>query len=91
MHGRLLQTDSICRGRYASPGAIDVHVFHLRQRLAPCDIAIISVHGHGYRTSGPRDRHGADCDWPRSAVISRVGALMRARTPSNFRLRGMFF
>jgi hypothetical protein len=45
----LLRAESICRARYASPGAIDVHVLHLRQRLAPYDIAIISVHGHGYR------------------------------------------
>jgi hypothetical protein len=48
----LLRTDSICKSRYPSPGAIDVHIFHLRQRLAPHDIAIISVHGHGYRLSG---------------------------------------
>jgi hypothetical protein len=51
----LLRTDSICKSRYPSPGAIDVHVFHLRRRLAPHDIAIISVHGHGYRLS-PEDR-----------------------------------
>jgi hypothetical protein len=43
---------SICKGRYASPGAVDVHIFHLRQRLAPHDIAILSVLGQGYRLSG---------------------------------------
>jgi DNA-binding response OmpR family regulator len=51
----MLRQGNICRGRYASPGAIDVHVFNLRRRLAPHDIAIVSVHGHGYRLS-PEDR-----------------------------------
>jgi DNA-binding response OmpR family regulator len=48
----LVRQGSLCRGRYPSPGSIDVHVFNLRRRLAPHDIAIISVHGHGYRLSG---------------------------------------
>jgi hypothetical protein len=47
----LVRQGSLCRARYPSPGAIDVHVFHLRRKLDPHDIAVISVHGHGYRLS----------------------------------------
>ena len=45
----LLQKTSICKGKYTSPGAIDVHAYHLRKKLAPHGIVVISVHGHGYR------------------------------------------
>jgi hypothetical protein len=45
----LVRSDSISKHGYPSPGAIDVHVFHLRKRLEPFGIGIISVHGHGYR------------------------------------------
>jgi hypothetical protein len=45
----LVRSDSISKHGYPSPGAIDVHVFHLRRRLEPFGIGIISVHGHGYR------------------------------------------
>jgi hypothetical protein len=48
----LVRQGSLCRARYPSQGAVDVHVFNLRRRLAPHDIAIISVHGHGYRLNG---------------------------------------
>jgi hypothetical protein len=47
----LLKAESICKGRYASKGAVDVHILHLRQRLAPLSIRIVSIHGHGYRLS----------------------------------------
>jgi hypothetical protein len=64
----LLLADSICRGRYTSPGAVDVHVFHLRRRLAPHDITIISVHGHGYRLgAGDRRRLMGMIEQARSA------------------------
>jgi DNA-binding response OmpR family regulator len=51
----LVRQGSLCRARYPSPGSVDVHVYNLRRRLAPYDIAIISVHGHGYRLE-PEDR-----------------------------------
>jgi hypothetical protein len=51
----LLLAGSLCRARYPSPGAVDVHAHFLRKKLAPHGIAVISVHGHGYRLE-PEDR-----------------------------------
>jgi hypothetical protein len=48
----LVKSNSVCRHGFASPGGVDVHIHYLRRRLAPFGIAIISVHGHGYRLSG---------------------------------------
>ena len=53
----LLLAGSLCRARYPSPGAIDVHAHYLRKKLAPHRITVTSVHGYGYRLSpGDRER-----------------------------------
>jgi hypothetical protein len=51
----LVQKESICKARYPSPASIDVHVFHLRRKLSPHGIAVVSMHGFGYRLN-PKDR-----------------------------------
>jgi DNA-binding response OmpR family regulator len=48
----LVLAGSLCRARYPSPGAVDVHAHFLRKKLAPHGIKVVSVHGHGYRLSG---------------------------------------
>jgi hypothetical protein len=52
----LVQKESICKARYPSPGSIDVHVFHLRRKLSPHGIVVVSMHGHGYKLEA-EDRH----------------------------------
>jgi hypothetical protein len=52
----LVKSESVSKHGYTSPKAVDVHVLNLRRRLAPLGIAIICVHGYGYRLRG-EDRH----------------------------------
>jgi hypothetical protein len=47
----LLQTDSVCKDRYATRDIVNVHIHHLRRRLAPFGISIATEHGYGYRLS----------------------------------------
>jgi hypothetical protein len=47
----MLMSGSALRSRYASPDAFDVHIHHLRRRVAPFGITIVTVSGYGYRLS----------------------------------------
>jgi hypothetical protein len=51
----LVRQGSLCRARYPSSGAVDVHVVRLRRKLAPHGVKVVSVHGHGFRLM-PADR-----------------------------------
>lgn len=55
----LLQNTSLDKNRDdMSSNTVDVHIFHIRKRLAPYGIAIITLRGYGYQLS-VRDRRKA--------------------------------
>jgi hypothetical protein len=48
----LLRGESVCKQRFATPDVVNVHVHHLRRRLAPFDVEISTMWGHGCRLKG---------------------------------------
>jgi len=64
----------------ASKGALRVHVFRLRHRLAPLGLTITSIRGHGYVM---REAEATDT----AAIAERITSyLRRPRTPLSRRL-----
>jgi hypothetical protein len=53
----LMRCGSVAKQRFSAPESVTVQIHHLRKRLAPFGIQIISIWGHGYALAdGDRER-----------------------------------
>ena len=53
----LMRCGSLAKQRFSAPESVTVQIHHLRKRLAPFGIQIISIWGHGYGLAdGDRER-----------------------------------